>query len=122
AAVFDANGLLLDGDDGGIYRLASPTTPSWTDLNGNLGTIQFSGIGLHPSNANLVIGGSQDNGTELFSGSVTWTQTDGGDGGFAKFSSASGTTRVYHQIPVDSYGQNFFRRSDNGGNSWATKT
>jgi hypothetical protein len=28
---FDANGKLLDGDDGGIYRLDDPTTPSWTD-------------------------------------------------------------------------------------------
>lgn len=72
AAVFDANGLLLDGDDGGIYRLDNPaTTPhSWSDLNGNLNTIQFQGIGLHPTNANTVIGGSQDNGTELYTGNA----------------------------------------------------
>jgi len=120
---FDASGRLLDGDDGGIYRLDNPTTPAWTDLNGNLGTIQFQGIGLHPTDANKAIGGTQDNGTEIFTGTVTWTETDGGDGGFAKYSPTNGN-RVYHQIPVLSFGTNFFRRSDSGGTSgtWVTKT
>jgi hypothetical protein len=72
AAVFDATGKLLDGDDGGIYRLDNPTAPSWTDLNGNLETIQFQGIGLHPTDRNKAIGGSQDNGTEVFAGSRVW--------------------------------------------------
>ena len=107
--------------DGGLYRLDNPTTPSWTDLNGNLSTIQFYGIGLHPTNANIVIGGSQDNGTELYTGNPIWLETDGGDGGFAKFSPTNGN-RVYHQIPNGSFGTNFFRRSDNGGNTWVTKT
>jgi photosystem II stability/assembly factor-like uncharacterized protein len=118
---FDANGKLLDGDDGGIYRLDDPTIPSWSDLNGNLDTIQFEGIGLHPTNANIVIGGSQDNGTELYSGAPLWIETDGGDGGMAQFSPTNGS-RVYHQIPFGSFGPNFFRRSDDGGLTWVTKT
>jgi photosystem II stability/assembly factor-like uncharacterized protein len=121
AAAFDAKGRLLDGDDGGIYRLDNPTAPSWTDLNGNLETIQFQGIGLHPTDRNKAIGGSQDNGTEVFTGSRVWKETDGGDGGFAKFSQTNGN-RAYHQIPVGSFGANFFRRSDDGGNTWTTKT
>jgi hypothetical protein len=121
AAAFDATGKLLDGDDGGIYRLDDPTASVWSDLNGNLETIQFQGIGLHPTDPNKAIGGSQDNGTEVFTGSVVWTETDGGDGGFAKFSQTNGL-RAYHQIPVASFGPNFFRRSDDGGNTWATKT
>ena len=60
-----------DGNDGGLYRLDNPATPSWSDLNGNLCTIQFNGIGLHPTNPNIVIGGSQDNGTELYTGNVS---------------------------------------------------
>jgi photosystem II stability/assembly factor-like uncharacterized protein len=118
---FDSNGKLLDGDDGGIYRLDDPTVPSWTDLNGNLNTIQFQGIGLHPTNANIVIGGSQDNGTEVYSGAPLWTETEGGDGGLATFSPTNGS-RAYHQIPVGSFGPNFFRRSDDGGATWVTKT
>jgi photosystem II stability/assembly factor-like uncharacterized protein len=116
---FDANGKLLDGDDGGIYRLDDPAVPTWTDLNGNLNTIQFQSIGLHPTNANIVIGGSQDNGTELYTGTRLWTQTEGGDGGLATFSPTNGN-RAYHQIPL--FGSNFFRRSDDGGRTWVTKT
>jgi photosystem II stability/assembly factor-like uncharacterized protein len=122
AADFDPNGKYLDGNDGGIYRLDDPVTPSWSDLNGNLSTIQFMGIGLHPTNPNIAIAGSQDNGTELYTGNVVWLLTDGGDGGIAKFSPTNGN-RVYHQIPNGSFGTNFFRRSDNGGNTpWVTKT
>ena len=120
-AAFDANGKFLDGGDGGIYRLDDPTVPSWSDLNGNLETIQFQGVGLHPTDPNKAIGGSQDNGTEIFGGSVIWAETDGGDGGFAKFSPTNGL-RAYHQIPVASFGSNFFRRSDDGGNTWTTYT
>ncbi len=116
---FDANGKLLDGDDGGIYRLDQPAGLLWTNLNGNLNTIQFQGIGLHPTNAAIVIGGSQDNGTDLFSNG-TWSETDGGDGGFAKFSKTN-PQRVYHQIPNGSFARQFFRRSDDCGNTWNTK-
>ncbi len=52
---------------------------------------------------------------------MVWTETDGGDGGFAKFSKTNGN-RAYHQIPVASFGSNFFRRSDDGGDTWVTKT
>ena len=118
---FDANGKLLDGDDGGIYRLDDPTVPSWSNLNGDLNTIQFVGIGLHPTNPNIVIGGSQDNGIELYMGTPLWTETEGGDGGLATFSPTN-PIRAYHQIPVASFGVNFFRRSDDGGVTWVTKT
>jgi hypothetical protein len=121
ASAFDMQGRLLIGTDGGIWRLDNPATPAWTNLNGNLSTIQFTGIGLHPTNPNVVVGGSQDNGTEIYTGNAVWLETDGGDGGYAKFSPTNGT-RVYHQIPPASFGTNFFRRSDNTGNTWVTKT
>jgi Calx-beta domain len=118
---FDASGRLLDGDDGGLYRLTSVSPVSWADLNGNLNTIQFTGVGLHPTDATKAVGGSQDNGTEVYNNSVVWTETDGGDGGFAKYSPTNGN-RVYHNAPPGSFGTSFFRRSDNGGTTWATKT
>jgi hypothetical protein len=101
--------------------LENPSPVSWSNRNGNLSTIQFMGIGLHPTNPNVAIAGSQDNGTELYTGNVVWLRTDGGDGGFAKFSSTNGT-RVYHQIPNGSAGTAFFKRSDDTGNTWVTKT
>jgi uncharacterized repeat protein (TIGR01451 family) len=122
AAAFDASGRFLDGDDGGIYRLDNPATIAWTQLNGNLSTIQFQGIGMHPSNINIVLGGSQDNGTSMYTGALSWSLVEGGDGGQVKFSKTN-TSRVYHQAPVGSFGSaNFFRRSDSGGTSgWLGK-
>ena len=48
AMAFDSSSRLLLGNDGGIWRF-DPAGPSWTNLNGNLNTIQFTGIGLHPT-------------------------------------------------------------------------
>jgi hypothetical protein len=120
ATAFDANGKLLDGNDGGIWRLESTSPVTWTDLNGNLATIQFQGIGLHPTNSQIVVGGSQDNGTEVYNGTGVWTVTDGGDGGPVKFSQTN-TSRVYRQSPIASFGAGaFFRRSDNSGATWTS--
>jgi len=43
---FDANGHLLDGDDGGVWRLdnATPGSILWTDLNSNLQITQFIAV------------------------------------------------------------------------------
>jgi len=121
AAAFDASGRYLDGDDGGIFLLDTTSPAHWTQLNGNLSTIQFQGIAVHPTDVNIAFGGSQDNGTEKYAGTTSWTLVEGGDGGFVKFSKTN-PNRVYHQAPVASFGgSGFFRRSDNGGSSWVSK-
>jgi hypothetical protein len=110
AIVFDSSNRMLDGNDGGIWRYDS-TVPSWTDLNGNLNTIQLEGIGLHPTSETTVVGGSQDNGTELYSNNTVWSQVDGGDGGFAQFSQTN-PSYCYAVHTVDSFGSaGFFRVS-----------
>lgn len=98
AAAFDATGKLLDGNDGGIFRLNDPNfaTLSWADLNGNLNTIQFTGIAIDPSNPNIAYGGSQDNGTEEFTGSLGWTQVFDGDGGITRIDPTD-YTRIYQE-------------------------
>jgi hypothetical protein len=126
AAAFDSSGRFLDGDDGGIYRY-DPAGPSWSQLNGTataafLNTIQFQGIGLHPTDINNALGGSQDNGTSHYTGLLSWSLVEGGDGGLVKFSKTN-PLRVYHQSPVDSFGSaNFFRTSINGGTTWTGAT
>ncbi len=121
AFAFDANGNLLDGDDGGIFRLDTSTSSIlWSDLNGNLSTIQFNSISIDPTTGN-VIGGSQDNGTDLYNQAAgTWTATDGGDGGQTVFATSS---LVYHVGPVGSLGASgFFEVSNDGGNTWTGAT
>ena len=71
AVAFGVDGSLYDGDDGGIFRLSEPTSIAnqrWTSLNTNLQITQFTGIALDPTDPNVVYGGSQDNGTEKYTG------------------------------------------------------
>ncbi len=130
ALTFTADGKLLDGNDGGIWRLenplvANPTPPAsdtdasgdninWTDINGNLNTIQFTGIALDPSNAGIAYGGAQDNGTSKLAGGV-WNQVVGGDGGFSRVD-ASNPQTVYQEF----YGISL-SRSDDGGQNFYSK-
>jgi hypothetical protein len=121
---FDSIGRLINTNDGGVWRLDNPNPGSilWTNLNNNLQLTQFIGIALHPTNANIAWGGSQDNGTEQFidMGTLAWTERFGNDGGFVRVDRANPNT-VYQtsQYPI---GAGFLRRSDNGGLNWTIKT
>ena len=120
AAAFDGSGRYLDGDDGGIYLLDTPSPTHWRHLNGNLNTIQLQGVALHPTDANIAFGGSQ-NGTSKYTGSLGWSLVEGGDGGSIKFSRTD-PSRLYRDSSINSFGATaFFRRSDNGGTTWTSK-
>src|SRR5439155_8093239 len=86
AMVFDANGNILQGNDGGLYRLVDPNisaTRHWVSVNGNLRVTEFHSVAYDPV-SNIILGGSQDNGNseQTTPGALTWNgfQT-GGDGG-----------------------------------------
>jgi hypothetical protein len=127
AFVFDANGTLLDGNDGGLWRWtpassAPGSSGTWADLNGNLQITQFTGIALDPNNPNVAYGGSQDNGTEKFNDALQWNWLQDGDGGFVRVDPNNPNT-VYHTFYRDSTdGTTFFERSDDGGATWSAKT
>jgi uncharacterized protein (TIGR03437 family) len=72
------------GTDGGVYVTSaiSQATVTWSDRNDTLNTIQFyAGISIHPTDPNITLGGTQDNGTILYSGNRRWDLVVGGDGG-----------------------------------------
>ncbi len=117
---------LLNGNDGGMWRLENPNTApntydpsassvSWSNLNTNLAITQFTGIALHPTDATIAYGGSQDNGTEKMTGSTQWTQVRPGDGGFTRVDQTNPQT-VYHE-----YYDISLERSDDGGATWNGK-
>jgi photosystem II stability/assembly factor-like uncharacterized protein len=124
---FDANGKLLVGTDGGLWRLDNPDPANlhWTDLNGNLQITTFNGIALdpiHPINPGdpaIAFGGSQDTGTERFLGSTSWNLVAEGDGGFVRIDPSDPQT-VYHTFFYPDNG--FLERSDDGGITWTPKT
>jgi photosystem II stability/assembly factor-like uncharacterized protein len=135
ALAFDANGHLLDGNDGGIWRLFDPDRDDpnerdprrlhWKNLNGNLGITQFVGLALHPTDPDRAYGGTQDTGTQRFQDSLAWTRLLRGDGG-ATVVSVLNPDRVYQITRLDPFragcgdiGMDFVRRSDDGGEHWA---
>lgn len=84
AMVFDHNQNLLEGDDGGIYRLASPAddTGAWTSVNGNLQVMEIHDI-AYDNVSHIIIAGTQDNGTQMqqASGDTQWELVKFADGG-----------------------------------------
>ena len=86
AMVFDANGNLLESDDGGIYRLLDPNNLSgqrqWVSANGNVRPTEFHSVAFDPLSG-IVFGGTQDVGTPIQSapGEFTWIDLLSGDGG-----------------------------------------
>jgi uncharacterized protein (TIGR03437 family) len=77
--------ILFTGNDGGVWRTnnAKAAAISWTQLNNTINITQFMSIALHPTDPNILIGGTQDNGTNIFRGNLSWEHSDDGDGGFA---------------------------------------
>jgi hypothetical protein len=87
------------GTDGGIFKSTDKGT-SWSSLNSTgFSATQFQSLSQHPTNANFLLGGTQDNGTILRRGNGTWFRADYGDGGYALIDqNATDTTTVtaYH--------------------------
>jgi photosystem II stability/assembly factor-like uncharacterized protein len=114
ALAWDAAGRLLCGNDGGVHR-SEDLGITWTTLNNGLGTIQFyAGLSVHPAKDDFVLGGTQDNGTNLrHADGLTWTHVFGGDGGWTQVDQTD-PNRLF----VEYQGSNNLFRSTNGGNSF----
>ena len=90
--------------DGGVWKRQEPGVAggAWTNLNTNgLSTVQFVSVAVHPTDATLTIGGTQDNGTEAQTPtSGTWVSAESGDGGYALIDQSSTNTTtdttMYH--------------------------
>lgn len=69
----------LAGCDGGLFRTANAGT-NWSDLSNGLQIGQPYRLGCSATNANLLVSGFQDNGTNRWNGTATWARVMGGDG------------------------------------------
>ena len=87
--VFDANGEIIDANDGGIARadeteILGVTFRNWNPVNGDLHITEFYHVSLDTVN-DLVFGGTQDVGSveQATSDDLTWDEVDSqmGDGG-----------------------------------------
>ena len=89
--------IIYFGSDGGVYR-SDTQGLAWVQKNGNgfLAT-QFMGLDNHPADPNIMIGGTQDNGTNRFTSAGTWTRTDFGDGGYSVIDQSSSSVVSFNQ-------------------------
>jgi photosystem II stability/assembly factor-like uncharacterized protein len=82
--VVDANGEVIEGDDGGVYRRTLPGSNAgiWVSLIGNLVSTEFHGIAFD-TNTGTVLGGTQDNGTpqQQVANDPVWSSISTADGG-----------------------------------------
>jgi hypothetical protein len=81
--VFDRNNpdIMWAGTDGGVY-LSTDAGGTWVSRSAGLAITQFyPGVSVHPQGTRIS-GGSQDNGTHVFSGSLFWDAFIGADGGY----------------------------------------
>jgi hypothetical protein len=73
--------IVYQGNDGGIFK-STDRGQTWADLNnGQFNATQFYSLALHPVDRELMIGGTQDNGTPLRQADGSWVQALGSDGG-----------------------------------------
>lgn len=82
--VMDANGNVIESDDGGVYRRTNPklNTGDWFSVIGDLHVTEMHDV-AYDSVSNVLISGNQDTGTtyQAVSGATTWTSWTTGDGG-----------------------------------------
>jgi uncharacterized protein (TIGR03437 family) len=114
--------ILFTGNDGGVWRTnnAKANTISWSQLNDTLSLTQFMSIALHPTDPNILIGGTQDNGVNRFRGNMAWDHSDDGDGGFALIDQSNPQV-MYHTYFNQSGTEALFGPavSFDGGNDWS---
>jgi hypothetical protein len=100
---FDANGNLLQVDDGCVYRRATPTSSAgtWASVAGNLNVMEVHDLD-HDRVSNILVIGTQDNGTHMQQtpANTIWTWINGGDGGdvVVEDSGASGLRFISSQF------------------------
>ncbi len=102
---------LTVGNDGGVFSTTNGG-PNWTDNSSNLAIAQQYKLGLATLNANLVLTGWQDNGTNLKNGAVH-SEVYGGDG----MECAIDATNSNIMYATLYYGS--IQRSTNGGAGWS---
>jgi hypothetical protein len=121
--VLDANGNLIEGCDGGVYRRTGPTGSAgdWFSVNGDLRATEMHDV-AYDTLSNIIFGGVQDNGTseQSATGSTTWALTSGGDGGDVAVDDSSATQSIRYESSQNLGG--FRRRVYNAAGMFVSQT
>ncbi len=115
AMVFDPTNHLkiYASNDGGVY-LSDDGAASWNKVSDGLIVTQFYDVGNSTATPTMAGGGTQDQGTNVTVGGLTWNYLFDADGGFMVF---------HPSDPYIMYGEiqyNSIRKSTNGGANWTS--
>ncbi len=113
--------IVYRGDDGGMWKSTDGGDTFATLNNSTMRATQFQSVAVHPTDQDITIGGTQDNGSNmLLTGGTTWLHADDGDGGFAMIDQNTPTT-MYHTYFNQTSSQIGYARSLTGGvfGSWS---
>ena len=123
AIAFSPDGLkMYVGNDGGVWSSTDAMTAAagsqhWTNLNSGLQTMQFyPGMSAHPADPNTIFGGTQDNGSERFMGTIVWSDLGTcGDGGWTAIGPVTASAFTVF-IACDAVGNNgtIWKSTDSG--------
>ncbi|MCO6497972.1 MAG: T9SS type A sorting domain-containing protein [Chitinophagaceae bacterium] len=113
-ALWNGNRVLI-ANDGGI-GISLDGGATFTERSTGLRIKQFYSIAAHPTDLNYFMGGTQDNGTQAIykPGLDSAIEVTGGDGAFVHID------QIDPQYHFSSYVYNQYRRSIDGGKTWAT--
>lgn len=117
AMVFDpANHLkIYASNDGGVY-LSNDGADTWKKVSDGLIVTQFYDVGISTATPSMLGGGTQDQGTNVTTGGLTWEKVYGADGGFLVFHPTD------HYIVYGETQYNNIKKSTDGGDSWSPAT
>lgn len=111
-----SNRKLYNSNDGGIFRALDITlatqTSGWESLNHGLAITQFYSVAGHASAGGKIIGGAQDNGSQMTANlGTTWKLIYGGDGGYSAVDSQNDNYLYGEYVWLQ------LHRSTNGGST-----
>ncbi len=116
--VFDANGDLIEVNDGGIARRTSPAdnTGDWFSINGNIQVTEQHDL-AYDTVSNIIMSGNQDTGTteQSATNSLTWNSTSTADGGDVAVDAISTPGRSFRYSSFQNLGA--FRRREYDANN-----
>ncbi len=114
AIAFDPSNssIVYVGCDGGVFK-STNSGVSWAGKNGGLITTQiYNGLATGFTTSPPSVGGLQDNGTILYTGSPSWSKIFGGDGGWCALDPTNSKIIYEEYVDLD------ISKSMDGGNNW----